>query len=67
MALGVGGLTDQKLNHSKPILGYSHTSTVKLDFDDAEFKTVKHWALRAMKWFKLRGFIILKSTKIIIM
>jgi hypothetical protein len=51
------------LNPSKPILGYSDTSTVKLDFDDAEFKTVKHWALRTMKWFRLRGFIILKSSK----
>jgi hypothetical protein len=63
MALGVVGLTSQKLNPSKPILGYSDTSTVKLDFDDAEFKEVKYWALRTMKWFRLRGFIILKSSK----
>lgn len=47
----------------KPILGFSDTETVKLDFDDVPFKTVKHWALRAMRWFKLQGFIILKSSK----
>jgi hypothetical protein len=63
MALGGVGLTSQKLNPSKPILGYSDTSTVKLDFDDVSFKFVKYWALRIMKWFKLRGFIILKSSK----
>jgi hypothetical protein len=63
MALGVAGLTDQKSNPSKPILGYSDTSTVKLDFDDTPFKTVKYWALRATKWFRLRGFIILRSSK----
>lgn len=56
-------MTDQKLIRSKPILGYSDKSTVKLDFDDAPFKPVKYWALRAMKWFKLRGFIVLKSSK----
>jgi hypothetical protein len=63
MALGDVGLTDQKLNPSKPILGYSDTSTVKLDFDDTEFVIVKYWALRTMKWFKLGGFIILKSSR----
>jgi hypothetical protein len=63
MALGGAGLTDQKSNPSKPILGYSDTSTVKLDFDNTPFKVVKYWALRAMKWFRLRGFIILKSSK----
>ena len=47
----------------KPILGYSDTETVKLDFDDVPFKTVKYWASRTMKWFKLGGFVILKSSK----
>jgi len=37
--------------------------TVKLDYDNVTFKKVKYWAERAMKWFKLRGFIILKSSK----
>ncbi len=56
-------MTAQRLNPSKPILGYSDKSTVKLDFDEASFKTVTYWAFRAMKWFKLRGFIILRSSK----
>jgi hypothetical protein len=45
------------------LLGYTDKATVKLDFDDASFKEVKSWALRTMKWFRLRGFIILKSSK----
>lgn len=57
------GLIDQKSTPSLPILGYSDKSTIKLDFDDASLKVVKYWALRAMKWFRLRGFIILKSSK----
>lgn len=34
-----------------------------LDFDNTTFKEVKHWALRAMRWFKLEGFIILESSE----
>jgi hypothetical protein len=45
------------------ILGITDTETVKLDFDNTPFKTVKYWAFRTMKWFKLKGFIILKSSK----
>ena len=56
------GLTE-KSNPDKPILGYSDTETVKLDFDDAPFKVVKYWASRAMKWFGLKGFLILKSSE----
>lgn len=37
--------------------------TVKLDFDKTPFKTVRRWAFRTMKWFKLKGFIILKSSR----
>jgi hypothetical protein len=48
---------------AEPILGFSDTETVKLDFDEASFSLVKYWALRAMKWFKLKGFIILKSSE----
>jgi hypothetical protein len=44
------------------MLGYTDISTVKLDFDNTSFKVVKYWAIRTMKWFKLRGFIILKSS-----
>ena len=54
MVLGAVGLTDQKLNLSKPILGYSDISTVKLDFDDTEFRTVKYWAFRTMKGLSLK-------------
>ena len=62
MVKGGIGLTEQ-LNPEPPMLGYTDKSTVKLDFDDVSFKVVKYWALRTMKWFKLRGFIILKSSK----
>ena len=51
-----------KLN-LKFILGYTDIETVKLDFDNTPFKEVKYWALRTMKWFKLEGFIILKSSE----
>jgi len=44
-------------------LGISDEVTVNLDFDDTPFKTVKYWAERAYSWFKLEGFIILKSSK----
>jgi hypothetical protein len=33
-----------------------------LDFDDAELRTVKYWALKALKRFRLEGFIVLKSS-----
>lgn len=47
---------------ANPILGYSDTETVKLDFDNMSFKSVKYWASRIGRWFKLRGFIVLKSS-----
>jgi hypothetical protein len=56
------GLTEQ-LNPEQPMLGYTDKSTVKLDFDDVSFKGVKYWAHRTMKWFRLGGFIIIKSSK----
>jgi len=49
------------LNH-KSTIGYSDTETVKLDLDNMSFRTTKYWALKAMKRFKLGGFIILKSS-----
>lgn len=45
------------------ILGYSDTETVKLDFDRTPFRLVKYWAERALKWFKLGGYVILKSSE----
>jgi len=53
----------EKSNLAKPILGYSDTETVKLDLDDTPFKVVKEWASRAMKWFRLKGFLILRSSE----
>jgi len=44
------------------VLGYTDEETVMLDFDSTSFKTVRYWASRAMKWFKLEGFIILRSS-----
>jgi hypothetical protein len=56
------GLASLKSN-PKPAIGISDTETVKLDFDDTPLDVVKYWALRAMKWFKLEGFIILLSSE----
>ena len=56
------GLTG-KSSQGKPIFGFSDTETVKLDFDDAPYRTVKYWAERTLNWFKLGGYIILKSSK----
>ena len=57
----VHGLTEK--SKAKPILGYSDTETIKLDFDNTTFEKVMYWALRAMRKFRLEGFMILKSSK----
>lgn len=36
--------------------------TVRLDFDDTSLGEVKLWAYRALKWFRLDGFVILRSS-----
>ena len=51
-----------KSNHSFT-LGISSDETVMLDFDDTDFKNVQYWAERAMKWFDLGGYLILKSSQ----
>jgi hypothetical protein len=54
----------KKANNSLPfVLGITDTETVKLDFDRTPFRTVKYYAMETMKWHKLKGFIILKSSK----
>jgi hypothetical protein len=70
MAMKVNGLKGKlradslNSNNGLPfILGITDEETVKLDFDKTPFKTVKYWAMRTMKWFKLKGFIILKSSE----
>lgn len=55
-------MTDQ-LSKADPILGLSDRMTVMLDFDNMSFKSVKYWAIFTLEKFKLRGFIILKSSK----
>ncbi|MEM5854604.1 MAG: hypothetical protein QW228_09630 [Candidatus Aenigmatarchaeota archaeon] len=50
-------------NSLRCIIGLTDRNTVKLDFDNTPFQTVKYWAMRTMRWFKLKGFIILKSSK----
>jgi hypothetical protein len=56
----VNGLTARST--PRPVIGYSDTETVKLDFDETPFKKVKYWALRTMTWFNLGGFLVLKSS-----
>lgn len=36
---------------------------LKLDLDEMSFKSARDWAMFALKKYKLRGFIILKSSK----
>ena len=52
-----------KLCQGKPIFGLTDDEAVMIDFDNTSFKTVKYWAFRTMKFHKLEGFIILKSSK----
>jgi hypothetical protein len=50
-------------SRAKPILGFSDNETVMLDFDSTTLDIVKYWASRTMRWFKLGGYLILKSSK----
>ena len=52
-----------KSSQSNSVLGFSDVSTVKLDFDGVPFRVVKFWAGRICYWFRLRGCIILRSSK----
>lgn len=52
-----------KSNPESPIFGVTETDTVMLDLDDVTFRTARYWARRAMNWFKLGGFLILKSSE----
>lgn len=62
MVLKARGLT-KTWNPAEPFKGYTDNETVMLDFDDTTFKNVKYWACRTMRWFKLGGFVILKSSE----
>lgn len=52
-----------RLHSCFPVLGLTDRSTVMLDFDKTSFKTVQYYAFRIMRWFRLEGFIILKSSR----
>lgn len=45
-----------------PTFGDWSRDTVRLDFDDTPLDEVKNWAYKACFWFKLEGFIILRSS-----
>lgn len=53
----------RKKSHHRPTIAYTDKNTVKLDFDNTKFKTVQYWASRANRWFKLGGFLILKTSE----
>lgn len=44
------------------VLGFSSKESVKLDFDNTSFRVVKQCASDTMKWFNLKGLMILKSS-----
>ncbi len=58
----VNGLTD-RISRVDPILGVSDRETVMLDFDEMNFKSVRYWSEFALEKFRLKGFIILKSSE----
>jgi len=45
------------------IIAFSSKETVKLDYDNTSFRVVKQCALDMMKRFRLKGLMILKSSK----
>ena len=47
----------RKKSSRKPIFGYSDRTTAKLDFDCELFGKVKYWAERALKHFRLGGYV----------
>ena len=60
MGIQANGLI--KKSSPKPIIGYTDTGTVKLDLDNMRFKNVQYWAFKTLKQFRLRGFVILRSS-----
>jgi hypothetical protein len=65
IARRVDGLTDHRLNQSNPpVIGVDGLrKTVMLDFDNMKFKDVRYRADRTKNWFKLKGYLILKSSE----
>jgi len=52
-----------QISKADPILGITDRFTVKIDFDEIDFKTTKYWADLTLKKFKLGGYVMLKSSK----
>jgi hypothetical protein len=58
------GLTVKlKAERGNGILAFTDRYTVKLDLDGTSFKTALHYAKRVKRWFRLEGFLILRSSK----
>jgi len=55
-------LTDL-ISKAAPILGLSDRETVMLDLDEMNFKSARYWAMLVLEKYRLKGFIILKSSK----
>ena len=55
-------MTDQILK-ADPILGLTDRHTVKLDLDEMNFKSARYWADLVLEKYRLKGYIILKSSK----
>jgi hypothetical protein len=46
----------------RPTIGVTAIETVMLNLDNMSFRTARYWARRVMKWHKLEGFLLLKSS-----
>jgi len=53
---------ESKVDPSRITWGDWDKESVRLDFDDTPLGEVKLWAYRTCHWFKLEGFIILRSS-----
>lgn len=58
-------MKNRRLNQFRvPVIGVDgYRKTVMLDFDNTKFKDIRYWADRTKKWFKLGGYLILKSSE----
>lgn len=54
-------MKDQR-SKARVVIGNNERNTVMLDFDLVPLEEVKYWCFRAMRWFKLDGFMILESS-----
>jgi hypothetical protein len=52
-----------KAKRGNGILAFTDRYTVKLDLDETSYKTALHYAERVNRWFRLEGYLILRSSK----